>query len=190
MKRIRIFALFTFLVLLIPVSGYALADIGVYGGYTFYGKAEISTDTYDSVKGYNYGAFGHLSITFLDLFSAGFGMFIFSAPLKYKAAGEDLDVKIISSWGFEGFFQLGATPEIHPYIRAGFSVVDKLEYDWLAEHKKKVRFLGTGIVGLGLSARIFPLLALFGEYLYTTTHLNHDHSVKGHSVNLGVKLVL
>jgi hypothetical protein len=182
--------LFTIVILLtvlvlIPASSYALVDAAVFGGYSFNNKID-GAGTDESVKGWQYGLYGHFNTGIPMLVTVGIGGFYLIAPLKgdinatKKAAGIDV----------YGQIDLPFLP-VFPYARYGIAINEKIEIEngpTLSKNFKSHYF------GLGVSRTLFTAtllkLQIFAEFLFTTSKQENSVNVKGNAINVGIKAVI
>lgn len=169
-------------------SAFALVDAAFIGGYTFQGNIEIGDEQYNDIKGYQFGVFAHLNAN-TDLFLLGFGFAFQQGSFGYKINGENQKFKLPSSWGPDVIFMLNISSTTRPYGRIGFSLVDKLEYDYGAEYKDKTRFLNSGWFALGVGQVVAQSIIVFAEFERYVTHMNNDHRLRRYMGNIGVMFV-
>lgn len=175
MKNIfKVFIITAGLVLLFNANSYALVDGSVWGGYIFKGEAEAMPSA--DPTGGEYGVKAHYNTSLIPLIEIGLGGYYQYSRLKYdlldnetftrKTAG--LDVNLILS-----------LPVIHPYLRGTYAIWDKFDQD-------KENFKAYG-AGAGLEITVFPLIRVFGEYMFENTE-HFDSYLKTNAVNLGIKV--
>ena len=163
--------------LFLPAQSFALADVSAYGGYIF--KGSVDWDSASAPKGYNYGIKAHYNTSFFPMLELGIGAYYQNTKFK-------LDW---TSGNKKNFFRMSAGldmnvivnfPVLHPYGRFMYALWDDLEGD-------VKRFKGYGI-GAGVEFVMFPLIRVFGEYVYEKT--KHDYNFKTNSINMGIKVSL
>jgi hypothetical protein len=187
MSILRKIALVTAVLLVVPVSSYAIVDLGVYGGYTFSGEItyeDISKDT----TGYEYGVLGHLNGSVIPMvLSVGIGGFYQRAPLEYEADGKNVETTK-TAYGLDGIIMLELPILIHPYVRGGVAIKEKLETKIGAIEYSESSSFDSYYFGIGGALTIFPMVQLFGEYMYNTSKQEDDVELKSNSVHVGARL--
>ncbi len=178
------------LLIFVPASSYAIVDFGVYGGYSFTGK--IQADTVDkSTKGWEYGFLGHLNGSVIPMvLSVGIGGFYQKAPLKYSVSGTDFDLTK-TAYGLDGIVMLELPIIIHPYVRGGIAINEKAKIEVsgpAAYSTSKSKKFNSYYVGLGAAFTIFPMIQLFGEYMYNTSKQEDNVDLTSNSIHVGARL--
>lgn len=190
MKRLMIVtAILLTMSVFAPTGVFAMVDAALFGGYTVRGDIEIVDSKFDKVSGYQFGIFAHLNVR-ADLFMAGLGFATQTGTFTYDVNGTEQEFEIKSSWGPDVILMINLGDTLKPYGRLGFSVVDRLEYDYGIEFKDKTRFLNSGWWVLGLGVQLAPSVMIFGEFQRFVTHLNEDHRLVRYSGNAGIMLVM
>ncbi len=172
---------------LIPASSYAIVDIGVYGGYAFAGKLETQNFS-ETTNGWEYGVLGHINHSFLGVLELGIGGYAQWAPMKYSVGGKDYDIHK-STYGIDGIalLNLPVLP-VMPFVRGGIGVYDKIKVDLPVGTATDSKYFNNYYGGGGIAVSIFPLLQVFGEYLYTYSKQENNTTLKGNAVHLGARL--
>ncbi|MCX7678038.1 MAG: hypothetical protein N2316_02350 [Spirochaetes bacterium] len=178
------------LIVCVSIIGYAkkafaFIDGGLIGGYTFYGTIEVIDDEYKHVQGYQYSAFGHLNLN-AEIFLLGFGCAFQSGMWNYKINSETQDFTLVSSFGPDIIFMLKISATTRPFGRIGFSLFDRLKYDYGEEFKNKIRFLNSGWISMGVGQLVGEHFIMFVELQRYATRMNQDHSLRRYMVNVGI----
>ncbi len=190
LKRILVVAT---IVLMIPASGFAIVDFGAYGGYYFAGELDLGdfSDRKPGTAGWEYGFLGHLNGGVPMLFSVGLGGFWQRSPLQYEAAGTSYDAKK-TTYGLDIIAQLELPIIIHPYVRAGIAIKEKLEIEYeiagSTYTKSNEEYFKSYYFGLGAGFTVFPMVQLFGEYLFTRSKQENGVELQGSAVHVGAKI--
>ncbi|MFW5860602.1 MAG: outer membrane beta-barrel protein [Spirochaetota bacterium] len=185
-KLIVILAAFTVLVFA-PSASFAIVDMGVYGGYSFGGEIEVENETYD-VIGPEYGFIGHVNGTVIPMvLSLGIGGFYQKSTLQYEVDKKDFDLdKTI--YGLDAIAMLELPIIIHPYLRGGIAINEKLDLkvnDSSVSYEKK---FNSYYFGIGAAFTVFPMVQVFGEYLYNYSKQEEDAVLKTNSVHIGARV--
>ncbi len=188
MKFTKAVLLVCAVLLVLPSSGYALLDVGVYGGYSFAGKIETDTES-PKTSGPEFGAFAHYNTGLPFLLTLGVGPFYQKTYLSYDLMNKEYDATR-SMVGLDVYLQVELPIIVHPYIRGGIAVKEWLEYENNTESSTKSEYFKSYYGGLGVSLKVFPLVSFFGEYLYTRSNQEDNVVVKGNAVHVGAKLTL
>lgn len=184
MKRTIIFTILL-LSFIASANAWALFDVSAEFGYTFYGTVEIIDDKYDHVKGFHYGFFGHININ-AELFLIGLGFAWIQGDFNYSMDGETQTFNIVSSFGPDIMCMLKVSSTTRPFARIGFSLFDKLKYDYGEEYKDKIRFLNSGWISIGVGQLLGEYFVVFVECQRHVTHLNQDHELRRYVANVGI----
>ena len=172
----KIFILLAIL-LFVPASSYALVDFGIYGGFAV-GDWEAGSKSYDTAGG-QYGFIGHFNGGVPLLISVGVGGFWQKSSLTVDFGGTDIDIDKIT-YGFDAYAMLELPIIIHPYIRGGIAIKDKIEEGSSSRDDK----FNSIYYGLGVSLTVFPTIRLFGEYIMTQSTFGKDDNNAEEKVNL------
>ena len=168
----------------IPVSGFAIFDIGAYGGYSFSGDVETAGGSIDP-SGLEYGFITHYDKS-LAIIRLGIGAFYQISPLGYSLSGIDYDYEK-SSLGLDAYLQLELPIiPVKPYIKYSLGIWESVD----TENESNSEYFKSSSFGIG-SAFGLPVIPvdLFAEYLFTTA--KHDgYDAKGHAVHAGIRLIL
>ncbi|MGQ9842181.1 MAG: outer membrane beta-barrel protein [Spirochaetota bacterium] len=173
---------------LLPTASFAIVDVGGYGGYTFAGKIDNPTIDNADTNGWQYGFIGHLNGSVIPMIlSMGLGGFYQKSPLSYTVAGKDFDITK-TMYGVDAMAMLELPILIHPYVRVGLSINEKVEIKtplgtWSDEKKFNSYYFG-----LGAAFTVFPFVQVFGEYLYNYSKLEDDGKLQSNSINVGARL--
>ena len=174
--------------LMLPVSGYALLDVGVYGGYSF--AVDIETEENSHRKsGPEFGAFAHYNTGLPLMLTFGIGPFYQKTDLSYDLLDSEYDATR-SMLGLDVYLQLELPIIVHPYVRGGIAVKEWLKLETPSGSSTKSAYFKSYYGGLGLAFKVFPLVSFFGEYLYTRSNQEDSVVVKGSAVHAGAKLTL
>ena len=174
--------------LVLPASGYALLDVGVYGGYSFAGEIEIESSS-PKTTGPEFGAFAHYNTGFPLLLTFGIGPFYQQTYLSYDFMNNDYDATR-RMLGLDVYLQLELPIIIHPFVRGGVAVKEWLKLEGGGESTTKSEYFKSYYGGLGAAFKVFPLVSFFGEYLYTRSKQEDGIVVKGNAIHAGAKLTL
>ncbi|HSV96456.1 MAG TPA: outer membrane beta-barrel protein [Spirochaetota bacterium] len=188
MKLTKAVLLVCAVMLLLPASGYALLDVGVYGGYSFAGKIETDTESMKT-SGPGFGVFGHYTTGLPLMLSFGIGPFYQKTYLSYDLANKEYEATR-SMLGVDVFLQLELPIIVHPYVRVGIAVKEWLEIDDSSGSSTKSEYFKSYYGGPGVAFKVFPLVSIFGEYLYTRSKQEDGIVLKGSAVHAGAKLTL
>lgn len=175
-------------IVLLPTASFAIVDFGAYGGYTFAGKIDKPTIDNADTNGWQYGFIGHLNGSVIPMIlSMGVGGFYQKSPLSYTVAGKDWDITK-TMYGVDAIAMLELPILIHPYVRAGIAINEKVEIKTplgtLSDEKK----FNSYYFGLGAAFTVFPFVQVFGEYLYNYSKLEDDGKLQSNSINVGARL--
>ncbi len=185
-KLIVIFAAFTVLVFA-PSASFAIVDLGVYGGYSFGGEIEVGNETYD-VMGPEYGFIGHINGSVIPMIlSLGVGGFYQKSTLQYEADNKDFDLDR-TMYGLDAIAMLELPIIIHPYLRGGIAINEKLELkidDSSVSYEEK---FNSYYFGIGAAFTVFPMVQIFGEYLYNYSNQEDDSTLKTNSIHIGARV--
>jgi hypothetical protein len=172
-----------------PVSAFAIADFGAFGGYSFSNKIE-ETGGDTNVKGWQYGLYGHVNTGIPMVATLGIGGFYLIAPLK----GDDVDATK-KSVGVDAYAQLDLPfLPVFPYARYGIAINEKFEVKAggattnLSENFKS-HYFGFGLSRNLLNAGLLKF-QIFAEYLFTTSKQEKDVTIKGNAINVGIKAII
>ena len=174
--------------LLLPTASFAIVDIGAYGGYTFAGKIDQPGIDNADTNGWQYGFIGHLNGSVIPMIlSMGVGGFYQKSPLSYTVAGKDFDLTK-TMYGVDAIAMLELPILIHPYVRAGIAINEKVEIKTpcctSSDEKKFNSYYG----GLGVALTVFPFVQVFGEYLYNYSNIENNGTLQSNSINIGARL--
>ncbi len=186
-KLIVIIAAFTVLVF-VPSASFAIVDLGVYGGYSFGGEIEVENETYD-VMGPEYGFIGHLNGSVIPMIlSLGIGGFYQKSTLQYEADNKDYDLDK-TMYGLDAIAMLELPILIHPYLRGGIAINEKLDIDisGVGSESYEKKF-NSYYFGIGAAFTVFPMVQVFGEYLYNYSKQEEDAVLKTNSVHIGARV--
>jgi len=182
MNRIRTLIVLLSLVAIIPATSYALVDIGAYGGYSFAGKLETTGEDVEP-SGWEYGFIAHYNKTILPMIlSFGFGAYYQKSALNYDLLNKDYDFDKQSA-GIDAYLQLELPIIIHPYGRVSATAWEKTGGD----ADSNTEYFKSYSAGAGIAMTIFPLLQLYGEYLYNFGEVDGKKTT-GNSAHLGLRL--
>ena len=185
MKTLSKFLVIFTILVFIPASSYALIDFGVYGGFAI-GDYEYASSSYD-VAGTQYGFIGHFTGGIPLLISFGVGGFYQKASYTVELPGSDEDFDK-NTYGFDAFAQLEVIPIIHPYIRGGLAIKDKIDSDNIGSDDESFKSL---YYGLGVAVTVAPMIQIFGECILTSSTFEDDTGdtdISTTSFNLGAKI--
>ncbi len=179
------------LLMLIPVSSFALVDTGFSGGYTFGRYEEKLNDVDAEHSGYNYNGFLNVGFNLGAVF-LGTGLYYCKEKLTVKRDAGDADVDK-TFWGPQLIILIN-TSLIHavPFARLGFSFKDQYRTEYGGIVSEKTRYLSTGFAGIGLGFRINEMLNIFFEYTHVASTYASDSQKKyqDESLNLGIRLTI
>jgi hypothetical protein len=186
-------ALVLLLLLIIPAASYAIADVSVYGGYSFAGEMKGDVGNAD-VYGWQVGFYGHMNAGIPMIFTLGIGVFYQITPLTLTYDSTEADATM-SAAGVDSYFQVDLPfLPVLPYARAGLAIREDLEIKYTGNTISKDEYFKSYYYGFGLSYTLLDVvvwdLQLFAEYLRTTSKQEDDIELRGHAVNLGLKLSL
>ncbi len=188
MKLTKAVLLVCAVLLVLPSSSYALLDVGVYGGYSFAGKIETDTESIKT-SGPEFGVFAHYTTGVPLVMSFGVGPFYQKTFLSYDVSNKDYDATR-SMLGVDVFLQLELPIIIHPYVRGGIAVKEWFEFEDQTGSSSNSEYFKSYYGGAGVAFTVFPLISIFGEYLYTRSKQEDGILVKGSVVHAGAKLSL
>lgn len=188
MRFIKAVLLTCAVLLVLPASGYALLDLGAYGGYSFAGKIETDAGN-PKTSGPEWGAFAHYNTGLPMLFTFGVGPFYQKTYLSFDLGNNDYDATR-SMLGLDVYLQLELPILVHPFVRGGVAMKEWLKIEGGGGSSTKSEYFKSYYGGLGVALKVFPLVSLFGEYLYTRSKQEDGIVVKGNSVHAGAKLAL
>ncbi len=174
------------LVMSVPVSSYAIVDAAVYGGYSY---ANLDTDAYqENMNGWEYGFWGHLNFGLPMLFSVGVGPFYQKTATKYDVGGTDYDADRVM-WGIDVMASLELPIFIHPYIRMGIAIKEELQLDQSGGTLiKDEKYFNSHYYGIGAAFSVFPMVRLFGEYVFNYSNQEDNTVIKSNAVHVGAML--
>jgi len=185
MKSIKIAVAMLAVLLMVPVSSYAIVDIGAYGGYSY---ANIDTGAkQDDINGWEYGAFGHLNTGLPMLFTIGLGGFYQVNSSTLDVNSEDVDVERVV-YGLDAMFtlELPLLP-VNPFVRGGIAINESYEVKLPNSDAEDEKFKSY-FFALGAGYKVFPMTSLFLEYMYTISNRDNDVTISTHSVHLGAMI--
>lgn len=168
-----------------PASSFALVDFGVYGGYALgtYEAGSVSEDMYGS----QYGFVGHFNGGVPLLILVGVGLYWQKASHTVDFDFGDVDVDK-ESYGFDAYAQLDLPILIHPYIRGGIAIKEKLDAKGGIKVEDKFNSLHYGI---GVALTVFPMIQLFAEYMRYESTIEDDPfevDLSGNAFHVGAKI--
>lgn len=189
MKTHFIRALFALLIIAYPASSaFALADLGIYGGYSFAGSSDISGSKSD-LTGWQYGVIGHLNKSVLPmLLRTGAGAYLNMAPLEGDNSGYTYDRATL---GLDFYAQLDMPIIIHPYAKFQLGIYERMRVlDGSEEIESENSYFQSYALGGGAAVTVFPMLQLFGEYLFSYAIADTTSTTQTHTMQLGVRVSL
>lgn len=176
------------IIMLIPSSSYAIIDVGVYGGYTFAGSIDNPDIDNADTAGWQYGFLGHINGSVIPMIlSVGIGGFYQISPMQFTVGGKDFDITR-TMYGIDTIAMLEIPILIHPYVRAGIAINEKVEIKTPLGTSSEEKKFNSYYVGLGAAFTVFPFVQVFGEYLYNYSRLDNDGTLKSNSINIGARL--
>ena len=180
--------IFIVLVILVfaPASSFALVDFGIYGGYAL-GTFEAGSASED-MNGSQYGFVGHFNGGVPLLITVGVGLYWQKAShtIDFSAGDADVDKE---SYGFDAYAQLDLPILIHPYIRGGIAIKEKLDVEG-SSFKPEGKFDSLHY-GIGVALTVFPMIQLFAEYMrYESTVEDgvFEADLSGNAFHVGAKI--
>jgi hypothetical protein len=171
---VKIFIITAGFILLFNINSFAFIDAAAWGGYIFKGKVE--NDSSAEPKGGQYGIKAHYNTSLVPLLEIGLGGYYQYAKITYDVLNKDSDFERQTA-GFDVNLIL-TLPVIHPYLRGTYAIWDKIE-----DEKENFKAYGAGV---GVEITIFPLIRIFGEYMFENTE--HDTYLRTNAANLGIKI--
>ncbi len=175
MKKLVLLASF---MLLSYTSAFAIADFGIYGGYSFAGSTSASDAT---ISGPEYGVVAHYNSTIIPMvLSYGIGGYYQMANLTSTFSGFEKEYNKDTA-GIDLYLQLELPIMIHPFAKASVAVYEKIEDE--KEYFKSYAFGG------GLAITVAPFVQLTGDYMYTTSK-SGNNTMNGHAAHLGARINL
>jgi hypothetical protein len=179
MKSIKLLLAALVVLMMLPVSGFALVDVGVYGGYSM---ATMENGSSSDVNGYEYGVFGHYNTGLPMLFSIGIGGFYQISNLTIDEGDLDATRK---AYGFDLMATLELPIIIHPFIRGGIAISESFDIEGDSNSESFESYY----VGIGAGITIFPMIRIFAEYIYSTSELEGgDYTLGGNAFHVGAML--
>ncbi len=175
--RIMIFA--AGLVIAVQSSSFAIADVSVYGGYSFSGTIDVNGAT-DDFTGVLYGAKAHYNTSLVPLFGIAVGAYYQISKLTLDTFSMDFDCTRTST-GLDVNLLFTPIPLVSPYARLTLAVVDEVE----VSGETDTEYFKAWGAGIGAEFTIFPFIRIFGEYMYEST--DHDTTYASSSGILGLK---
>ena len=173
---------------IVPSVSFAIVDFGAYGGYTFAGKIDSPTVDDAETDGWQYGFIGHLNKSIIPMIlSMGIGGFYQRSPLEYSDSGKDYDLTK-TMYGIDAIALLELPILIHPYLRAGIAINEKIKVDTPSGTYTDEKKFNSYYFGLGAAFTVFPFIQIFGEYLYNYSKQEHDSTLHSNSINIGARL--
>jgi opacity protein-like surface antigen len=185
MKSLKLAALVLAVLVLLPVSSYAIVDAGVYGGYSL---AALDTEAYTKdMNGWEYGFFGHITMGIPLLFSVGLGGFYQRADATVDFNGTDVDATRIS-YGIDvmGTIDLPVIP-VNPFVRAGIAINESYELDAVGAEQQDKKF-GSYYFAIGVGYSFIPMTKLFAEYVYNYSKQENDTTIQSNGFHIGAML--
>ncbi len=184
MKSIKLFIAILVVLLMVPVSSYALVDFGAYGGYAL---GNIETDAAEKdLNGYEFGAFAHYTTGLPMLFSIGIGGFYQRNVSKYELNNTDYDATR-SMYGADLMFTVELPIVIHPFVRGGIAINESFDIDFDEEVSESESFKSY-YVAVGAGITVFPMIRLFGEYMYNKSEQESEQKINTSSFHIGAML--
>ncbi len=183
MKKSVLLLLLLGTVLAVPAASYAWVDFGAYGGYAFPGRIE-ETGVTSRPSGGEAGAFGHFSGSVVPaILDLGIGAIYQRSFQNYSISNIRFNFNrdIIA---LSGYAELTLIPVIHPFVRGSVNMWDNVSG---SDYTDSSSYFKTYSVGGGAFFTIFPMLSVFGEYLYTFGEQGGS-SIRGSAVHGGVRV--
>ncbi|HPA71715.1 MAG TPA: outer membrane beta-barrel protein [Spirochaetota bacterium] len=183
MKSIKLVVAVLAVLVMIPASSYALVDFGAYGGYSY---ANLDTGgTQENIKGWEYGAFGHLNTGLPMLFTIGLGGFYQVTNSTLEVNSEDVDVTR-TMYGLDAIFilELPLLP-VNPFLRGGLAINEELE---IGEGDPTEEKFKSYYVALGVGYSIFPMTKIFAEYVFNYSKQEDDSKVNSNAIHVGLMI--
>ena len=154
---LKVFILAAGLVLFLNVNSFANVDIAAYGGYIFSGNAKVTGYLNEDFTGGQFGVKAHYNLELSDTIGLGLGGFFQYANISPDEG--DFTIKR-NALGIDIALLFMVSPEISPYIRANYSLSDKVKLEgWTVSGH------GFGIGG-GLEFAINQNVRIFVEMMY------------------------
>jgi hypothetical protein len=185
MKSLKIVVVMLAVLLMVPVSSYALVDFGAYGGYSY---SNLDTGAkQDNMQGWEYGAFGHLNTGLPMLFTIGLGGFYQVTNSTLEVGNEDVDITR-TMYGLDAIFilELPLLP-VNPFARAGIAINEELEVGDNDPNPSEEKFKSY-YVAVGIGYSVFPMTKLFIEYVYNTSKQEDDRKIHSNAVHIGAMI--
>jgi hypothetical protein len=188
MKKFIILAI----LVLTPLSSFAIVDVEGYAGYNFLGKFSPS-DGSGTVSGMNLGARAHFTLD-LILVNFGVGAFADYRPLSFNDGNTKVKMDRFST-GPDVFAKLDLPfIPIKPYLRGGMALYDKYQVDVQNTKTTDTYYFKGCYFGAGISYNLISLILvdiqLFGEYLYDISKLDGGQKLNSHRVNFGLTVAI
>lgn len=187
MKKTKLLVAVLAIALFIPASSYALVDFGVYGGYSY---ANIDTEVYqEDMNGWEWGMLGHVNTGLPMLFSVGLGAFYQRTNADFEIGNTTVDADRVM-WGIDVMATLELPIFIHPYLRMGIAIKEELEIDQ-GNNTTTVtneKYFNSHYYGIGAQFSVFPMVRVFGEYVFNYSNQENDTVVKSNAIHVGAML--
>ena len=186
MKKTRIIVALLAVLMFIPVSSYAIVDFGVYGGYSFANLDDEASQV--DMNGWEWGMLGHINTGLPMLFSVGLGAFYQRTNSEFDLGGTTYDAERIM-WGVDIMATLELPIFIHPYLRMGIAVNEEFEVDSpQGRIRKDDKWFNSHYYGLGAQFTVFPMVRLFGEYVFNYSNQEDNTVIKSNAIHVGAML--
>ena len=79
---------------------------------------------------------------------------------------------------------------VHPFIRVSVGVWEgytEQDYNGVTFVSGDPNYFGSYLFGVGVAFTVFPLISIYGEYLYNTADVDGDE-LKSNSFHIGLRL--
>lgn len=183
MKSIKLVVALLAVLVMIPASSYALVDFGAYGGYSY---ANLDTGAAkENMKGWEYGAFGHLNTGIPMLFTVGLGGFYQVTNSTLELGSTEFDVTR-TMYGLDAIciLELPLLP-VNPFLRGGLAINEELEIGDGDPTEEKFK---SYYVALGVGYSIFPMTKVFAEYVFNYSKQEEDSKVNSNAIHVGLMI--
>jgi len=117
----------------------------------------------------------------------GIGGFYQKSPWEYDSPVGTFDVTK-TMYGVDAIAMLELPILIHPYIRAGIAINEKVEIKTPSGTRSDEKKFNSYYFGLGVALTVFPFVQVFGEYLYNYSNIENNGTLQSNSINIGARL--
>jgi hypothetical protein len=137
------------------------------------------------MKGWEYGAFGHLNTGIPMLFTVGLGGFYQVTKSTYEPGAVEYDVTR-TMYGIDAIciLELPLLP-VNPFLRGGLAINEELEIGDADPIEEKFK---SYYVALGVGYSIFPMTKVFAEYVFNYSKQEDSSKINSNAIHVGLMI--